>query len=186
MSGWHRGCDRVALGCHLCFGEFTSPICNYFYPCAQRWRFSREVAHQDVPLFQLLPAATSFLNASSIFFPFCPRACPRLQVHMPRSLPRPGAPGLPAEWEINGLPHCTWHLRRIWQRSGNRSRVCVITAVSCPFCNEVWSACFAQLLGNDVSLRHGWQCWISHPRLWFCRVAVARWVAAAPISLQLN
>lgn len=103
-------------------------------------------------------ACSNFISKHFCFSSFCLRACCRLQIHMPRSLPRPGAPGLPAEWEINGLPHCTWHLTRIWQRwSGNRSRVCVITAVSCQLCNETWSACFTQLLGNDVTLKHGQQ-----------------------------
>lgn len=117
--------------------------------CAISWRL-----HSKSGCASLWASACSnFISKHFCFSSFCLRACCRLQIHMPRSLPRSGAPGLPAEWEINGLPHCTWHLAWIWQRwPGNRSRVRVITAVSCQLCNEMWSACFTWLLGNDVTL----------------------------------
>jgi len=196
VSAWHWG----VLHCHLRSSAFTSPIiCNYYYLYVRTGRCSRDAvvslrsrSKRRCVSCLVLPAATSLLNTSISFFVcvcVCLHACFRLQVHLPCSLPRSGAPGLPAEWKINGLPRSTWHLRSILQqRSGNRSRVRVITAFSCQLCNEVWSACLTRLLRNNVSLRHGQQSWISHPARWFCSMFGLSYtwlLPAASLLLQL-
>lgn len=159
-------------------------------------RFSREVVvslrtHSRWGCVSLLGPACSNLISNATSISVCVCAFFRLQVHLPCSLPRSGAPGLPAQWEINGLPRSTWHLRSVLQqRPGNSSRVPVITAFPCQLCNEVWSAYLAQLRGKNVSLRHGQHfppsalivqySWV---RL---QLAAAGWVTPAPINFQIN